>query len=60
MQAHDGNFLKIFQSQKNLIYQAAESLLMPDYRIDVKVCGSKCKMHLRFRIPDLRALHDMG
>ena len=33
---------------------------MPDYQIDVKVCVSKCKMHLRFPIPDLRPLHDMG
>ncbi|KAK2581702.1 hypothetical protein KPH14_002189 [Odynerus spinipes] len=47
-------------NQQTLFYQAVESPVLPDSRVNVKLSSPSCTIKLRFPIPDLRPLHDMN
>ncbi|XP_063976895.1 autophagy-related protein 2 homolog B [Diachasmimorpha longicaudata] len=47
-------------NQQSMFYQAVESPIISDSRVDIRVSSLKMTIKLRFPVPDLRPLHDMS
>ncbi|KAF7991887.1 hypothetical protein HCN44_010688 [Aphidius gifuensis] len=47
-------------NQQTVFYQAVDTQILSDSRIDIKINGNKLLINVRFPIPDLRPLHDMN
>ncbi|KAK0093179.1 hypothetical protein PV326_014144 [Microctonus aethiopoides] len=47
-------------NQQTMFYQAVESPILSDSRIDIKISASRATLKVRFPVPDLRPLHDMS
>ncbi|KAH0569025.1 autophagy-related protein 2 homolog B [Cotesia glomerata] len=47
-------------NQHTMFYQAVESPILSDSRVNIKVSSSRAILKVRFPVPDLRPLHDMS
>ncbi|XP_008558251.1 autophagy-related protein 2 homolog B [Microplitis demolitor] len=47
-------------NQHAMFYQAVESPILSDSRVNIKVSSSRAIFKVRFPVPDLRPLHDMS